>query len=707
MYKEKPLLILPLCAAIILATAYLQWSSPVSPYLDGGVIVTVLLTFYLQPRVYTVALGVFGTAVVTAGAFLPHANFTVAQVVMQHGFSLGIIVFSVFAVLHVKKLNTSVKAYQLQTQALFENAAEGIFLTNSQGKIVLVNAAAHKLFGYHQGELLGQHIEVLIPDKFRHSHTGHRATYYKQPSSRYVLDRKDLSARKKDGTEFPAEVGLSFYRQDNEMYVISFVLDVTERKLAQQQLLQSELRLKNLVQNITDIIMVVNEHGHIQYVSPSVTVVLGYAEGELGQTGMLGLIHADDCSMVTLWLSPGYKASQQGGISECRMLHKNGTYRFVEVNSNSQLQNQAVGGIILTLRDVTARRNREEEKNGLLISLSKKNEESLVYEMALRESEEKYKYLFENNPAPIFIWDFETLQIIDCNEEAILKYGYSREEFLKMNIKQIRPEEDIPLIEKVTQTPETYGKVHNQVWRHKKKNGDIIIVEVNGHLFTFNNRLASIVHINDITEKFKAQQEMKASEERYKMLFYKSPLPKWIYDTNTLAVVDVNETAQQLYGYTRNEFLQMWVTGFTTPQEGPVFVNMQQHITRDDAVHLFGTFTHVLKSRALIKMELYGYKFSYAGRDCMLLAGNDVTERLAYITSVETQNEKLKEIAWMESHIIRLPLSRMMGLINLIQDDAIAEPEKKELLTHVLTSAYELDDIIMHISNKTFEAKIR
>jgi PAS domain S-box-containing protein len=707
MYKEKPVLILPLCAAVVFVTASLQWLYPLSPYLDGGVIITVLLTFYLKSRVYTLALGILGIMVVIAGAFLPHANFTEAQIVMQHGFSLGIIIFSIFAVLHVKKLGTSVKTNQLQTQALFENAAEGVFLTNRQGEIVLVNDAAHKLFGYGHGELLGQSIDVLIPDEFKHSHAGHRATFYKHPSSRYVLDRKDLNGRKKDGTEFPVEVGLSFYTQGNEMYVISFVLDVTERKQAQQQLLQSELRFKNLVQNITDIIMMVDEEGNIQYVSPSVTVVLGYAEDELGQKSLLGLIHAVDCSMVTNWLAPGYKPTQQGSINECRMLHKNGSYRFVEVNSNSQLQNPAVGGIILTIRDVTARRTREEEKNRLLDELSKKNEESIVYEKALKESEEKYRYLFENNPAPIFIWDFETLQMIDCNEETLLKYGYTREEFLQLNIKQIRPAEDIPLIEKATQTPETYGAIHNQVWRHKKKNGDIMINEVNAHLFMYNNRLASIVHINDITEKFRAQQEIKASEERYKMLFYKSPLPKWIYDTNTLVIVDVNETAQQLYGYTRNEFLRMRVTSFTAPQEGPAFVNMQQNITRDDTVHLFGTFTHVQKSTALIKVELYGYKFSYAGRDCMLLAGNDVTDRLAYITSIETQNEKLKEIAWMESHIIRLPLSRMMGLINLIQDDAIAEPEKKELLAHVLTSAYELDDIIMRISNKTFQAKIR
>uniref|UniRef100_UPI0025D5DDB9 PAS domain-containing protein n=1 Tax=uncultured Mucilaginibacter sp. TaxID=797541 RepID=UPI0025D5DDB9 len=121
-------------------------------------------------------------------------------------------------------------------------------------------------------------------------------------------------------------------------------------------------------------------------------------------------------------------------------------------------------------------------------------------ENELIESEKKYRYLFENNPLPLIIWDFETLQIIDVNIEAELKYGYTRDEFLKLNTKQIRPAEDIPLIENFTREEADYGVIHKRIWRHIKKNGEIMFVNVTGHLIKYNGRTVSLSMSEDITQ---------------------------------------------------------------------------------------------------------------------------------------------------------------------------------------------------------------
>jgi PAS domain S-box-containing protein len=81
--------------------------------------------------------------------------------------------------------------------------------------------------------------------------------------------------------------------------------------------------------------------------------------------------------------------------------------------------------------------------------------------------------------------------------------------------------------------------------------------------------------------------------------------------------------------------------------------------------------------------------------------GHDVTERLRYIQEIEEQNQKFQEIAWMQSHVIRAPLARLMSLIDLIKNYQNSEIEKSELLDHILTSAYSLDEIIRDISAKT------
>lgn len=132
-------------------------------------------------------------------------------------------------------------------------------------------------------------------------------------------------------------------------------------------------------------------------------------------------------------------------------------------------------------------------------------------EEALRENEKKYKYLFENNPMPMFLWDFETLQIIDCNEEALMKYGYTRSEFLNLTIKELRPLEDIPFIEDVVKSEEVYANTHRKVWRHRKKNGELMFFNINAHLINYEGKRVSLVMIDDVTEKLKVETEIVSS----------------------------------------------------------------------------------------------------------------------------------------------------------------------------------------------------
>lgn len=127
----------------------------------------------------------------------------------------------------------------------------------------------------------------------------------------------------------------------------------------------------------------------------------------------------------------------------------------------------------------------------------------------LANSNKKYKYLFENSPLPLFIFEFDTLQIIDCNIEALLLYGYSRDEFLSLTIKDIRPEEDIPLILKATSSSVKYGDIHKGTWRHLKKDGTIFYVNVTGHLIEYDDKKCSFVLISDITAKIEHQKKEK------------------------------------------------------------------------------------------------------------------------------------------------------------------------------------------------------
>jgi PAS domain S-box-containing protein len=181
---------------------------------------------------------------------------TVTSAVLQylypalHLYSLIIIVLATLFVLYVKKSYRSTESDQQQIKALFDHATEGIILTDEKGKIVLLNPAAFRLFQYDRDELPGQSIDVLIPQRFHQRHVKDRESFYRQPSHRTMGQNRDLFARKKDGTEFPVEVSLGYYRQQNRLFVIAFIVDITRRKDTEMELLMRQQQLEKITEDV-------------------------------------------------------------------------------------------------------------------------------------------------------------------------------------------------------------------------------------------------------------------------------------------------------------------------------------------------------------------------------------------------------------------------------------------------------------------------
>jgi len=139
---------------------------------------------------------------------------------------------------------------QAHMTSLFENATEGIILTNGNGQIVVVNPAAERMFGYPEKELEGQPIEILIPDKFKPHHHQMRTVFYEKPSNRAMGHGRDLFGRKKDGSSMPVEVSLSHYRKNDELFVIAFIVDITQRKEIEGNMLKQKAELEKITDRI-------------------------------------------------------------------------------------------------------------------------------------------------------------------------------------------------------------------------------------------------------------------------------------------------------------------------------------------------------------------------------------------------------------------------------------------------------------------------
>ncbi len=234
---------------------------------------------------------------------------------------------------------------------IVESVPSGIVMTDGTGKIIFVNSLVNRMLRYEDGELIGKSVEVLVPERFRRPHAVYRDTFMESPIERPMGRGRDLFVRRKDGSEFPVEIGLNPVKTKKGFVVLSTLIDITERKLAERLLREGEERLRGIMDNTTDAVLLFGGDGRIE---------------SINRAGLLLFTGSENGEIENIWeiITPEHKESfsaklrnAKEGIQvadfETEMIKKDG--RRVPVSISLVYMNRGGERYIETVRDISAR----------------------------------------------------------------------------------------------------------------------------------------------------------------------------------------------------------------------------------------------------------------------------------------------------------------------------------------------------------------
>ena len=535
-------------------------------------------------------------------------------------------------------------------RALFDRSFYGVFIMDLEGRILDVNDIGLKMLGYRREHLGDLNFWNLISED-----QAAAAAKAREEVLRTGLQESTAEYRFKcrDGGHIWVEATSTvIYRGGHPYAVQGIARDITERKRAEDELRSSEERFRSLIQNASDIIVILSGDGLFSYESPSVERIFQYPAGYLIGKSPLEFIHPDDVPTIQRELDDVYRIHNDGQPTEFRMRRFDGSWIHLEAIGKNLIDFPGINGLVITARDITERKKTEE---------------------ALRQSEERYRSILDNMQEAYYEVDLKG-NFTFFNLPTMASLGYTVEEMQGMNYRRFADEENAQKLFEVYHRVFATGKaVTGFEWDATNKNGEKIPAEASVSLKydAAGNPIGFKGIVRDISERRKAQDALRRSEEKYRNIL-ESIHEAYIELDLAGNLVFFNDPCCRMLGYDRHELMGMSYRVFISPEAHQRMYEAFRNIYETGAPAFLMDYDVLRKDGSKRTHEMSASLIRDAsGKPVGFRAvGRDITDRKRAEENLRQSEERFREMA------------RLMP-------DTIYEADEKGVLTFVNEAAFD------------------
>src|SRR5713226_5991868 len=472
--------------------------------------------------------------------------------------------------------------------------------------------------------------------------------------------------------------------------------ELSERKKAQEALARSEKWFSTTLASIGDAVIATDMNGGVTFMNSVAQSLTGWSQAEATGKSMdlvFDIVNKETRRPVENPVKKVFREGKVVGLADhTLLLSKNGKEFDIEDSAAPILTDTGEGfGVVLVFRDITDKKQTEE---------------------TLRQSQDRYHLLFDSIPHPVWVYDLKTLAILDVNHSAVRNYGYSQEEFLSLTIKDIRPPEHVPaLLESAaTAPPDTES---NSVWKHRKKDGSLIDVEITSHPLIYGGGDARLVVATDITTRKRAEEETKRQKELLQLILESIADGVVVADSNGKFLL-FNTAAEQVLGIGATDTTpDQWSDRYGSylpdaatlypPNELPLVRAM-----RGETVNAEELFTRNAKVPDGRLLRITGGPLK--GADGALQGGvvvfHDITlQKRTQEALVQAKEEAVRASMFKDqflstmSHELRTPLNAVLGFSDLLADERYGplNDRQQRYVSHIHSGGKHLLTLISDI----------